>query len=133
MSLGSDWKNLVDDRRACHERSQAQVHAQKLREEADEIVATIPQLILNAGRRGETEVKIFGWVTSKDVAGTGRNKVDDLNNRRGKKALRREDLLGRALYIFEWCAEHDLEMFLKTVDIPMNEDEYDMYVRPQAK
>lgn len=133
MSIGQNWKTILQDRSLCQERSQADLAKAQMTEEAWAIIAAIPQQVYTTGLQGKTEVKVFGWLTHKDVPGTDRDKVDNLYKKRGQKALQREDLMGRALCIFEWCEANDLEMFLRTVDIPLNEDEYDVYVRPKSK
>ncbi len=100
--------------------------------EAKKIIGCIPALINAAVERGESSIKLYGWMTGSDVPGESRERVDVLyDKQRRTTPLKAEDLAGCARIIFDWCAANDLECFMVSQRIPMNANEYNLYARPK--
>ncbi len=59
------------------------------------------------------------------------DKLDDRLQAEGRP-LRAGDLAGRAAIVFTWCDANDLECYLVSKKIPMNDFEYNFHVRPKS-
>lgn len=131
MSLGKDWQDSLRQQRVRTTVHELGKHQLELEREAQEIIRKIPPLIKEAKHFQKNTIKIYGWITFDDVAGTDANRVD-LLYQRTRGILRREDLANKALIIFDWCEQNGLECFMVSEKFTMNDHEYNLHARPKA-
>lgn len=133
MSLGNNWRTAL-----VHQHQQTDLRTKAEEQEVEEargkaLVASIPNLVAQAAENGKQSVEVYQYVAFCDVAGTHKDRVDQLFDKRGSRALESSDLVGKARIIHDYCTQHDLECFLVPEKIPLNDYEYIFCIRPKSK
>ncbi|MDO8584162.1 MAG: hypothetical protein Q7R83_03220 [bacterium] len=103
------------------------------RREADTVIAEIPAKVEQAMRDKKQSVRITGWLSNEnDIACHDVDKLSErLHDARRPHRLNRKDLRGSALMVFDWCVESGFDCFLEFEDVPMNEPEFTLSIRPR--
>ncbi|HEU0051508.1 MAG TPA: hypothetical protein VFQ60_05665 [Patescibacteria group bacterium] len=130
-TIGEQWRQAQDVAARRNQEDESSAREQRALREAEVIIRTLQEKI--SSDLSAPSHLAFGHVTFEDVAGTDKDKVDQLYLRllKESRTLSSGDLAGRAKIVFEWCERNDLECFLVSVRILMNDFEYNFHVRPK--
>lgn len=132
MSIGQIWGLSLMNAEKRRRGTQTEEEKLRIETETKGLVETIPARIELAKAEGKSSIRLLTPLTENGFAGHGADKLDALYARRGENTLKRNDIDGRLLLIYNWCGQNDAECFMRLRRTVWSH-EYDLYIRPRSE